>query len=456
MRKYLTFKNLVVALAVLRLAVFCSFFFSYGVDKLNDYPDSDHYWGLAKSIHDNWSFVNNEIVAKPEALTFNQPNAFRTPGYPAVLSVFWNFGDQGYIFIPGLQFLLGLAAVYLLYRLAKLIFSVKVAQTAAVLLLLDPTFLTVNFLILSDTLFIVFFLGFLWLAIRFLNGGPRRFLLLSALFLALTILIRPVVIYVPVVVLMVLIYHFRQSFQKLFVNVLFFILLTAAFLSPWYVRNYLDFGQIFLTTLPSYNNWRYNIGFWSGESDLAGYWQAAQAAYRAETGQVISEFADYADPANLAYYQQKTREFLSSHFWLAVKHQAKRMALETIDPRYYNHISQLYRGQYYDKGYSQLLASADKLDFIKHSWTMLLSSLIVFLLFVNFVRFYFVYFFHRRKMALEPKAVSALLLLGLLIAYFYLTGAPGNIERYLLPLLILEYLIFAHTLVNFKRLIKHG
>jgi len=452
MKKFSNFKSIVVVLVVLRLLVFGSFFFSYGTDSLRDYPDSDHYWGLAKSIHDNGTFVNNEIVTSPQAKSFNKPNAFRVPGYPLFLSAFWNI-EEGYKYVPIVQFLLGLLGIYLLYLLAKKIFSEKVAQIASIIFLFEPTFLTVNFFILSDTLFMVLFLWFLIKSVEFFKTNNYKHLVLTGLLLAIATLVRPVAMYLPILFVVVLIYHYRKSFEKIVLSVVIFLVAVGVFLSPWYIRNYVNFDKAFLTTLPAYNSWRYYIGFWSNQ-EIGEYWRQAQIDYQIDTGKVISEFADFADPINLDYYNQKTNEFLSQNFSLAVKNQVQRIALETIDPRYYNQIVQMFTNNVYNKGYSELARADNKLVFLAKNWEMLLSSLITFLLFINFITFYLLYLFKQKILQLSSSSSSSILLVGLIVVYLFVTGAPGNIERYLMPLLILEYMILGYTIVNYKILFR--
>ncbi len=450
MKKYVTFKNLIIVLVIIRLAVFSSFFFSYGVDKLPNYPDADHYWGLAKSIYDDGTFRNIDYFTPIDALTLNQPHAFRTPGYPMFLSVFWNLGEPGYKVVPVVQFLLGLLSIYIGYLLAKKIFSEKTARIFTVIFLLEPTFLTVGFFLLSDILFIVFFLLTLHQAILFFKSQQAKNLALTSLFMVLAILIRPVLMYFPIIFLAVLLWHFRKSLKKFIRYSLLFALLLIAFLSPWYIRNYLTFNQLFLSTTPAYNGWRYYIGFWSGERDLADYWQQAQQKFREETGKNITEFLDFAAPENITYYKQKTREFLSDNFWLAVKNHVSNMFLETIDGRYYNYITEMYTGHTYTKGYSQFVSSANKINFIRQAPELFISSLLVFIFFLNYLLVFYLVIFKQKKLQLTSESFRGAVLLLLLVGYLYVVSAPGTTERYLLPIMIVECMLLAYTLANWR------
>jgi len=213
MKKFFTFKNIIILLVILRLLAFASFYFNYPTEKISDIADTDHYWGLARSIHDDGSFINNEIVTVPEAITFNQPNAFRVPGYPLFLSAFWNFGEQGYTAVPAIQFIIALFCVYLLYLIAKKLFSEKVAQVTAVLFLIEPTFLAINYFVLADTLFILLFLAFIYQLILFFQQGQNKYLVSSSLFLSVGMLVRPVVMYVPIILVITFLFYYRKSFK---------------------------------------------------------------------------------------------------------------------------------------------------------------------------------------------------------------------------------------------------
>ena len=217
----------------------------------------------------------------------------------------------------------------------------------------------------------------------------------------------------------------------------------------------MNFNKVFLTTLQSYNSWRYYIGFWeTGSFDVKEYWENAQEEFKQETGKEIVEFVDFADASNMDYYDQKVGEYIKGNFGRIVGVQLYRMALQTFDGRYFNYISEMYTGHTYTKGYSQMLASENKWQFIKSAPELFLGSLITFFIFLNSLVFFIYFFFKRHTLAIKKESVAPIIFLGLLIIYFLGTGAPGNTERYIMPILVIEYVFLAYMLVNFKNLFK--
>ena len=88
------------------------------------------------------------------------PTSLRPPLYPAaVAAVYALFGSENRYAVWGLQALLSLGTVVLVYRLGSELFSTRAGLWAAGLTCLYPSWLGYSFLLLSETLFTFYLCG---------------------------------------------------------------------------------------------------------------------------------------------------------------------------------------------------------------------------------------------------------------------------------------------------------
>jgi hypothetical protein len=155
--------------------------------------DSGHYHRLATSLSKAQGFVGED----------KQPSLYRLPGYPLFVAGCYALHKRSPRTAIILQICISLALIPLTMMIAGLLFPMlpNVSFIAGLLSAVSPGYIIYSNLLMSETLFLFFFLLFLYLFLFFLNrmkldffGYPRcrRLLFFSGLFFGVASLIRPV------------------------------------------------------------------------------------------------------------------------------------------------------------------------------------------------------------------------------------------------------------------------
>ncbi len=198
--------------------------------------DTIEYSTIAKNLVAHHSF--SKSLTPPLV-----PNFFRSPGYPFWLAfIYWIFGTlKPAIFLGMAAFALSAPLVYLIMRK---IFSEKLAFWAGMIFALEPRMAFSAPFILSEQIFMPLFLLSVFFAAGFLSGGKKKFVLLSAVFLSLSALVRGISLYLwPLFLIFFLIKTYKKWPVRKILKV--FGAATAVFIlifSPWLVRNRLTLG----------------------------------------------------------------------------------------------------------------------------------------------------------------------------------------------------------------------
>ncbi|MBI5743938.1 MAG: glycosyltransferase family 39 protein [Elusimicrobia bacterium] len=204
--------------------------------------DSAQYLELAGSLRTGGGFTSTECGP---AL----PDTFRTPGYPAFLAALeltpWNVPA----FAALLQCLFGTLTVMLAWRWLNALAPGRGAALGGLLLAADLVYVLHTPLLLTETLFMLLFvlsLGFFWPALR---QGSARAAALAGLLLGAATLVRPVSVYLPVVLLPFLLGNRKAAAA----------FLLAALLLPgaWMARNRALTGQFTFSTIGGISLLRY-------------------------------------------------------------------------------------------------------------------------------------------------------------------------------------------------------
>ena len=185
------------------------------------------------------------------------PSAAMPPGYIVFLSgVFWLFGDNttAYILIQIIQALLGSLICVLIYKIAEVCLSTKVAFVSSLIASIYPSFIY-SCTQISSFIFYCFINVFLfYLLIKFLKHKNNTILMGLGGTLGLLCLFRAeMLLYIPFLIGWIFFNLEKDRIKKtLLLIVSFFIVMM-----PWTVRNYVIFHKIIPTsTLLGYNLWR--------------------------------------------------------------------------------------------------------------------------------------------------------------------------------------------------------
>ncbi len=215
--------------------------------------DSVGYVVLADNILNNQVFSGSQIVPY-------LPDTFRTPGYPLLLAGFKAiFGS--YALFPLLQILMVLGTAFLIYKIGAKLFSEVIGFAATFLYILDPNTIFHTLVLLSDIPYVFFLL----LAVYFIFFSEwKKFYILNlagGIFLGLTTLIRPISMFLLILLLPFYFLAKRNRFsaQNILAGAAILIVGYSLMVAPWMIRNKAVAGVWGISSVGAFNLFHYNI-----------------------------------------------------------------------------------------------------------------------------------------------------------------------------------------------------
>jgi 4-amino-4-deoxy-L-arabinose transferase-like glycosyltransferase len=263
---------LLLALAV-RVAFALFSFLATGNSTAFHALDTGSYIDAAQSLAAGRGFTTN-----------GAPEIIRTPGYPLLLLPGAPLGSLEPVAVA-LQTALSVLTVYLVYRIALHLFdSRRAASLCALLYALEPLSVLYASRILTETLFTFLIALFLYCIAKFFRGGSLPYLAASALALAASVYVRPIIISFSLVVALILLGWavLSKKSVRLAAAALLFFVLSVAPVGLWQLRN---------AAAADYN------GF-SAISDISWYFYQGASVTAAERGvpyYVVQEELGYSD-----------------------------------------------------------------------------------------------------------------------------------------------------------------
>lgn len=217
------------AAALLRLLVpLGAWAFTGGVDAFTT-QDSEEYIELAESAALNGSFERR-----------GAPEIIRPPGYPVILVPgVWLGAPVAWAII--LQAAASALSAYVVFLLGSTLFDEKRGFIAAVIFAFEPVSTLYSSLVLTETVFTLFVLLFVYFAARWARKASSADALAAGLALALATFIHPGTYYLPLVVLIFFALRALKKRDERTGLVLGAMLFLAAATVPtltWQVRNY--------------------------------------------------------------------------------------------------------------------------------------------------------------------------------------------------------------------------
>ena len=302
--------------------------------------DEQHYNAIAKNILTHYEF----------SLKTGQPTSIRPPLYPAFLSaVYFLTGGINYNAVRIIQILLSLGIICMVNLLGKNIFNDKTGLIASLIFAIYPSFLFFTHLILTEVLFTLLFLLFVYSFLSFLGFGhkngqndlrhapgtsspsqpptfppsssstfsPSIYILLSGLFLGLSALTRSIIYpFLAVAVIFIFIISRGSLVQKAKWSLLLIVGYTVV-VGPWTARNYFMYKDLVVVgTMGGLNVYMGNYE----HTPLNSAWAAVD-----RKGEKAWNFGHEKDLAGLneaqkqAWAAQKAKQFILSHKLLTVK-----------------------------------------------------------------------------------------------------------------------------------------
>ncbi len=239
---------------IINLIIKIIFLSNINIDILN-FSDQTKYIRISQHLFDNGFFEPNN--------TFKH----RTPFYPYFLYFLRNIFDNLY-FIVIIQNLFNSLSILITYNLAKLVYK-KNAILITLIFSLNLNIVLHTNLILTESIFIPFFIIFLYFSIKFFKKERLKDLILASIILGICTLIRPQTYYFPsVIFLMIFIFLNKSLFEKFKFFIIFFVIFKC-FTFAWETRNYIVHDKFFFETskktnligyyLPHFDQYQYGL-----------------------------------------------------------------------------------------------------------------------------------------------------------------------------------------------------
>ncbi|ADY56684.1 dolichyl-phosphate-mannose-protein mannosyltransferase family protein [Syntrophobotulus glycolicus DSM 8271] len=204
-----------------------------------------------KYIRSAWTLLQDHRLVYHDV---NEPTVFIMPGYPFVLAFFMKiFGyTAGLTAVRVFQGILQIVSLCIIYCICQELFNKKTAQTAITLYLLYFPNIVGAVLILTETVFTFLLILLVYISMKALQSKEKKYYLLGGTILGLAVLVRPTILLFPIVILVMWIY-LNYSIKEMLARSLLVACLLIMVLSPWWIRNYLEFSRFIPLTASSGN-----------------------------------------------------------------------------------------------------------------------------------------------------------------------------------------------------------
>ncbi|MCH8904223.1 MAG: glycosyltransferase family 39 protein [Bacteroidetes bacterium] len=184
-----------------------------------------------------------------ETGTFQSILPHRTPGYPTFIFLIYSvFGTNPWVVLL-LQILINIATLWLIYIIAKILFSKSVALIGAFIYSVEPLAISNSLKLLSDTVFVFVVLAAIALFIFGLDRKKYLFLLYSAAIFGLATLIKPVTQYMPYMLIILMLMHAKLTWSFKLKTVSLFLITFLSVTLMWNYRNYVVHGHFSYTSM---------------------------------------------------------------------------------------------------------------------------------------------------------------------------------------------------------------
>ena len=236
---------------ILFLSLVCRVYFIRTMEPPGLQPDSETYIRMAKNIAYHGTLSNqNPDIKNPT------PSAYVMPGYPIFLSLFFRVsGNEERLLqlVRIIQLMLGLVMILFVYLVGIELEGKRFGIIAALIAALYPSNWFTGFHILTESLFTVFVIIFLYLLLRALRRGKWQDYLAAGSALMISTFTRPTPLPVAFLAIIYIIVLYRGNWKRILLCVLNLILPLFVAMSIWTVRNAVQFGHFIPLTTSSNN-----------------------------------------------------------------------------------------------------------------------------------------------------------------------------------------------------------
>lgn len=171
----------------------------------------------------------------------------RAPLYPLFVAAWYSTGGPSPELVVLVQVLIEALTVVVLYRLGRALAGARVGLGAALLYALNPSSWRFTNELLTEILFGLLLTSAVWMLVRFVSRGRSGDAWRCGLMFGLTILCKPNVQFLPLVLGALLIDGLVRKRKAWWQGVAIVLATIVLMLSPWVIRNRLVFGTWFYT-----------------------------------------------------------------------------------------------------------------------------------------------------------------------------------------------------------------
>ncbi|MFQ5646649.1 MAG: glycosyltransferase family 39 protein [bacterium] len=228
------------------------------INRYNLLPETSHW---EKSV-DGWlDIAKTFALGKGYQYPSGRKSAKRGPVYPVFLaSILWLFGlEKGLPIALTMQMVLESVTCFIIWKTAGKLFGCQyTGLLAAFLWAIYAPAMVLNLSFYSEPLFTLLLCLFS-LHMLFIKENLHRLNFFSGgVLLGLTVLCRPITLFFPLVLLPVLIFHFRKQLKAILLGSFWFSFGFCLMLSPWAIRNYRMFKVFVPSSTMLGHIWYYN------------------------------------------------------------------------------------------------------------------------------------------------------------------------------------------------------
>jgi len=240
-------------------------------------------------------------------------NGKRPPMYPLFIALIYFLGGQNQVLIMAAQILLDTVTICLTYVLASRFFPRPVALVGALIMAINIDSITYDFYYLSETLSTFFTLVALLTWVKGNQEDRRGWLMIGALFMGLSVLTRPITLYLPAVLICWRLFMRERPIRERLIDAGAYAVTFLLILSPWVIRNYSVIGLPTVSTISHYNLLLFNAV--SLEAEVRGVGEAqVRREFLALQDRKLDELGLEKTPGNIARVQSMLgRDIILSH-----------------------------------------------------------------------------------------------------------------------------------------------
>jgi len=402
--------------------------------------DQVEYIALGRMLYDQFQFDETFYTS-------------RMPLYPAFISLILKFYNN-LNFVILIQHLVGLSFIIIAYNIG-LIYSKEIAFISGILCSLNLNFITHANFFLTETLFGLFFFIFLFFSIHFLKFFKIKFLLFSGIFLGLSVLVRPLVIYLPIVFLIFLVFA-KYNFKKKFLAIFVFLITFYATIFPWMFHNYKLHGHFALTTsvasnvsgwyLPHIDQFEKKINLSEARIQSNNAWKNYKKDLKPE---VIEDYFELDKEAKKYFFntikEYRVTSIVQAWFWGGMKNILSPPFVDFATLFKINHSS------FYDTPGNSFVKQAFNFIFFNSNiyYSFILIFGILLIIIFRFVQLFGIFHYFKKDKYL-------LLFLISIIIYFLFVSGPIGYAKYRFPLEIIFILLTSKGIFYFDQLKKQN